>query len=78
MAFYEIEPFGTEKDFLGHAITSSVIANVNRKKGSKAVTPQEFMPKFERESDSIEGAIGFVSSLTAMLGGEDKRHGNDS
>lgn len=78
-AFFNLEPFGYEVNMLGHAVTASTIANVNRKKGSKMVTPQDFIPKPERQENSIDGAIGYVATLTAIYGGEDKRkHGDDS
>jgi len=74
MLFYEMEPFGSEADFLGHAITSSTIANVNRSKGKKAMKPKDFMPKFEKEkTQSVDQMIGFAAAMTAALGGQDLR-----
>ncbi len=50
MAFYQIEPFGPAVNNLGHAITSSVIANVNRdpKKQKKPYKPDDFLIKVDR------------------------------
>jgi hypothetical protein len=47
MAFSTLEPFGYEAELHGSAITSSVIANVNRdpKKKSEPYTAQEFLPQ---------------------------------
>lgn len=73
MLFYGIEPFGFEANYLGHAQTSATLVNINKKKGTKNVTAKEFMPKFG-EDTSVDGAIGFVSALTAVHGGEDKRY----
>ena len=74
MLFYEIEPFGTDVELLGHSITSSTIANVNRKKGSKAFSHDDFMPKFERKkTQSIDEMIGLASIMTTAMGGEDLR-----
>lgn len=74
MLYYQIEPFGTEAAFMGHAITSSVVANANRKKGKKPFTPDDFMPRFERAKEQgIDQAIQFAAMMTAGLGGQDKR-----
>ena len=77
MMFYKEEPFGYETDMLGHAVTASTIANVNRKKGSKALTPQEFIPKFKQEAETLDETINFVRSLNAMYGGKEIKNGID-
>jgi hypothetical protein len=72
-AFYAIEPFGAEASYFGHAITASTVANVNRRKGHKAIPIEDFMPKFERPKEQehgIEGAINFAKTLTVALGGK--------
>lgn len=53
MAFYNLEPFGYEADLQGHALTSSVVAEVNRdpKKRSEPFKTQDFMPKNESNED---------------------------
>ena len=74
MAFYELEPFGSEAFYLGHAITASTIANVNKKKGTKPISPVDMMPKFkEQEQGDISQAIGWAAAMTAALGGKDER-----
>jgi hypothetical protein len=75
MAYYQLEPFGTEVDMLGHAITASTVANVNRQKGKKAYKPQDFMPDFEKENrqQTTDEMLAFAEMMTAALGGEDKR-----
>jgi hypothetical protein len=45
MQYYRLEPFGSEANFMGHAITASTIANANRGKG-KTFTLKDFMPDF--------------------------------
>lgn len=47
MAFFEVEPWGSEVEFLRAGIVASTIVNAapNRKRGSKAATPKDFMPK---------------------------------
>lgn len=42
-----IEPRGAVRQDLGHAITSSTIANVNRGKGRPPFSPSDFLPDFE-------------------------------
>jgi uncharacterized protein (DUF433 family) len=74
MLYYQVEPFGGDVAFMGHAITSSVVANANRRKGKKAFSPEDFMPKFGRvKEQGIEQAIQFAAMMTAGLGGQDKR-----
>jgi len=74
MVFSQIEPFGADAGYLGHAITASTIANTNRNKGQKPYEVSEFMPKFEKKKEqSIEQMIQFASIFTAAAGGEDKR-----
>ena len=74
IAFSALEPFGSDADYLGHAITASTIANVNRAKGKKATKPDDFMPKFERKKEqSVDDMVTFAKMMTTALGGEDKR-----
>ena len=76
IAFYSLEPFGFEADYLGHAQTCSTVVNVNRKKGSKASTAKDFFPKLDEDKDvSINGAMNYAAALTTAHGGEVKRHG---
>lgn len=53
-AYSSIEPFGEERADLRMGILASLIANVNRKKGSKAYKPEQFMPKFYK---TVEGKL---------------------
>lgn len=48
MEFDKIEPIGVEAHFLGHAITASTLANINRdsKKQKQPFTPADFIPEF--------------------------------
>jgi hypothetical protein len=72
IAFYELEPFGYEIGMLGHAITASTIANVNREKSAKAYKTEDFMPKFDKKQTPDE-MINLAAMYTIGLGGEDKR-----
>lgn len=49
MAFYQNEPFGWEADLYGHAVTSAAVYNHDRKRGSKAISPLDFLPKHETQ-----------------------------
>ena len=71
--FYKLEPFGAEAGFIGHAITASTVANVNRPKGQRAYKADEFMPQFEKEPQSVEQQLQFAAMFTAAMGGQDLR-----
>jgi len=73
IAFANLEPFGAEADYLGHAITASTVANVNRPKKKKAYKPDDFMPKFGRKKQSVEEMIQFAAMTTIGMGGKDLR-----
>jgi len=75
MVYYQLEPFGTEAEMLGHAITSATVANANRKKDSKPYKPEDFMPDFEKaiKKQSTEEMIAYAEMITAALGGKDLR-----
>lgn len=73
MAFYKLEPFGADAEYLGHAITASTVYNMNRKKGAKALKPVDFMPKFEKQIQSTDQQLQFASMITEAFGGQDSR-----
>ena len=74
MIFSQLEPFGSQADFMRSAIIASTVANAHRGKKGKKYKADDFMPKFERKKEQpIEDVINFVSTLTQALGGEDKR-----
>ena len=70
MVYYQLEPFGQETQYIGSAITSAILANVNRKKGDKAHSADEFMPKFEKEEKTPEQMLSFAAMITAGMGGK--------
>lgn len=81
MVYYQLEPFGSEAEFLGHAITASTVANVNRdpKKG-KAFKPEDFMPKFDEASEQTEKSpeeIWMRFKTWALLAQAGEPNGND-
>ena len=75
-AFYALEPWGTDIEMLGHAITASTTYNVNRGKRNKALGPKDFMPEWHKERviQSEEQMLSFVETLNASLGGIDLRN----
>ena len=44
MAFAQMEPFGWDADQYGHAMTTCMIANVNRGKDDEPYNVSDFMP----------------------------------
>jgi len=73
MAFSALEPFGSDADNLGHAITASTVANVNRGKNQKVYSVEDFMPKFEKQNQTTEEMIQIASMFTTGMGGLDLR-----
>lgn len=69
MVFGQLEPYGADAGFLGHAITASTVANVNRAKGQKAFTAQDFMPGFEGKKQSVDEMKQIARTMTIGLGG---------
>ena len=73
MIYSQLEPFGQETQYIGPAITSTILANVNRKKGDKAHKVDEFMPKFEQTKQTPDQMLQFAETMTIALGGKDLR-----
>lgn len=45
MAYNRLEPFGYHADNWRAGLVAATFANVNRRKGQRPYTPQDFMPK---------------------------------
>lgn len=75
MAFYRIEPWGTDIELLGHAITASAVHNAHRGKRGRALGAKDFMPEWYKERIvQDEGQmLSFVETLNAAMGGKDLR-----
>jgi hypothetical protein len=73
MAYYSVEPFGGDTEYYGSAIVAATVANSNRKKGSKAAKPADFIPKFEKQEQTVDGMIQIAQMMTIGLGGQDLR-----
>lgn len=75
MAFYSLEPWGTEVEDLRAGIVASVVANANRdpKKQRKPFKPQDFMPQWERhntDEQTPEEQRKVIEMWNALLGGK--------
>jgi|FLOH01.1.fsa_nt_gi hypothetical protein len=71
MVFSQVEPFGADAGYLGHAITASTIANANRQKGHKPYEVEEFMPKFKKKKkQSVDQMIQMAQMFTTAAGGQ--------
>lgn len=76
--FYQVEPFGSEADYLGHAIVASTVANVNRGKGQNALSPSDFLPVFEKKKEQTpEDMLSLAVMLNTAYGGKDLRGENE-
>lgn len=73
LAYLQLEPQGEERADLRAGIIASTIANVNRKKGTRAFRPDEFMPKFDRfdrQEQDIEQQKAAAEALILAFGGK--------
>lgn len=79
MLYYQMEPFGTDVEMYGHAMTSSTILNVHRdhKKRPNPITPSEMMPKWDT-TDIADEQLQKVKQLNALFGGTEVKRGDDS
>lgn len=71
MAFARLEPFGFDVDMYGHGITASTIANVNKKKGTKAFQPDDFVPK---EKERVTQGSFFANLKTLLMVGKNGKN----
>ena len=68
MVFHNMEPFGGDAQYLGAAITTSAIVNVNTPKGKKRSDPEDFIPEFKKEKkQSMDEMVG-LAQMMAMSG----------
>jgi len=66
IAFYRIEPFGESRADWRQAITSMILANVNRGKNTKAYKVKDFMltdkkPRRQMTNKEIETMLNLLS-----------------
>jgi hypothetical protein len=77
MAFAQVEPFGPDAYYLGHAIVASTVANRNRAKNEKTHKVSEFMPQFDRHAQGPEEMINIAATMTMAMGGKVDMHEPD-
>lgn len=65
MAFYQMEPFGTERDNIHTGIIASLIYNANRGKRNTPMSPDDFMIRDIVEKKQKETAQ-FLSGLRSL------------
>lgn len=65
IAYYNLEPFGFESDWLQTGVITSMIANVNRKKGAKPAMPEDFIPNKRKvqKRQSVAEQRGILKSI---------------
>lgn len=74
-AYYQVEPFGQEREDIGHAITAATVANVFGG-GKRTFGIADFLPQFGQDEDEGElwqQQLAMVEMLNAAFGGEDTR-----
>ena len=69
-AFLQLEPHGEDRADLRAGIVASTIANANRKKGTRAFKPSDFMPKFEQQEQTLEQQKAAAEAVALAFGGK--------
>jgi len=79
MMYYQMEPFGTDVDMYGHAMTVSTLLNIYRDqdKHPELIEPREVMPKWDK-TDIIEEQLAQIRQINALFGGKEIVNVNDS
>ncbi len=67
IAFDRLEPIGWARVDLVGGLLCSLIANQNRKRGSKAFKPGDFMPFLERETLDISDPDALMTAFGALV-----------
>ena len=68
MSYYQLEPFGYKVDWLRTGVVAAMIANVNRKKGTKPAMPEDFIPKrkvLKKKRQTVEEQRGVFKQIMA-------------
>lgn len=74
LAYYEMDPFGRDRDDLRAGIIAATVANAaHGRKRRKTYKPKDFMPKFDRRPKSWQQMLKMVEELNAAMGGVDLR-----
>ena len=69
-AFYSLDPWGGQRGDIQAAIIASTIANVNRSKDSKPMTPADFMPRFgeKPKKQTWQDQLAKVRAMSELMG----------
>lgn len=71
-------PLGQQRDDMNAGIITAMIANVNRKKGSRERKPAEFIPRWDRPKARTPNQMAnALKTMTRKLGGKIRRPGDD-
>lgn len=74
LLYEQIEPFGEWRADLRAGIVASTFVNLHRPRGRRALSPQEFMPRFgESRRQSPEQLLAQVAQWNQLFGGKDLR-----
>lgn len=75
LAYYQIHPFGPERDDQRIGTLVSALVNVHRKKGSKALTWRNVFPPYtdRKPTRTWQDLLGKTAAIVAAFGGDDRR-----
>jgi len=63
MAYWRVEPWGEQRADWRAGLICSTLCNINARKGSKPLTPEDFMPGAKRDMTGAE----IVAALRGVL-----------
>lgn len=66
-AYYELEPFGQERDNWHAAVIASTVANAMRGKGGRSLSVKDFMYR-DQETSAMEQVDAFFERFDRMKG----------
>jgi len=68
LAYASLEPFGEDRADLRAGIIASTVANVNRGRSQRSLTPQDFMPDFDYRPPSRDEVADKVRRMLQSHG----------
>lgn len=74
--YARIEPFGSAHEDYRFGKLMAIMVNMQRKRGSKALQPWDFMPPFEKRTKKYQTwqeQLQVVEALNQAFGGKDLR-----
>lgn len=70
-AFYALEPWGNEVEWLRFGTVASIIANVNRGRNRRPFRPTDFVPKPPKEPQTVEEQLSMFEAFAAAQNSTD-------